>query len=65
MDQNENLAKKSEEILTLLDELILEQHLKCVGRTIVEQLLETMRMRGGARGRRIKGDLPLPAGHVS
>ena len=28
MDQNENLAKKSEEILTLLDELILQQHLK-------------------------------------
>ena len=37
----------------------------CIGRTIVEQLLETMRMRGGARGRSSQGDLPLPAGHVA
>ena len=30
-----------------------------------EQLLETMIMRGGARGRRSQGDFPLPAGHVA
>ena len=31
----------------------------------VEQLLETMRMTGGTRGRSSQGDLPLPAGHVA
>ena len=30
MDQNENLAKKLEEILTLLDELSLQQHLNAM-----------------------------------
>ena len=31
----------------------------------MEQLLETMRMRGGARGRSSRGDLALPTGHVA
>ena len=31
----------------------------------MEQLLETMRMRGGAGGRSSRGDLALPAGHVA